>query len=160
MGGISRCYRWPLQWTAGSFFQVGFRMLCEMLLWSHLLYLTWLKPMQKGQVTCPKWQSDWVVAGPLLPAPRPPLFLSPTTQKLNSPQWYCLKSWLAETLPEAVEKHDFCPHQQACFPPLSPLSHLVQQPTPAFASAPFQRGQIAEHTLQRGLFLLLTHLIG
>lgn len=77
-GDMSRLYRWPLQWTKGSLFQVRF------LVSSHFLHLTWLKPIQKGQVTCPKWQSDWVAPRPQLPATRPPTFLSHVTQKLNS----------------------------------------------------------------------------
>lgn len=85
MDDISRWQRWPLQWTKGSLFQVRFLVLHEILVSSHFLYLTWLKPTEKGQVTCPKWQSDWVAPRPLLPATRPPTLLSHLTQKLNSP---------------------------------------------------------------------------
>lgn len=182
MGDISRCYRWPLQWTAGSFFQVRFQILREMLVWSHFLYLTRLKPMQKGQVTCPKWQSDWVAPRPLLPAPGPPMLLSQVTKiqqpvpKVLLPQvishWN--RVWRGMSVPKCVEKHDFCPHQQACkclfspsFPPVPP-GPTATSASPLPGRLPLHQhlskeGRLQNTLLLRGLFLLthnlLTHLI-
>lgn len=186
-GDISRLNRWPLRWTKGRLFQVWFRVLREILVSSRFLCLTRLKPVQKGQVTCPKWQSDWVAPRPLLPATRPPTLLSHVAQKLNSPCHQesliasshvllkpCANAWGGKSVSEGVEKHDFCPLQQGCQCLFSPApsppapTHLVQSQSPN-AGSPAPRQHLSkESRLQNtlllwGLFLfsrnLLTHLI-